>query len=180
MLVRKVNPIGIDKIIDSMQVKLDGSVLSSTGSWDNFPRAYKNPKASNSRGYIPECYDENGEYIEVLMNDKVTMTTFFIQGDGKEYIETQLKSDFSLIVQCSDLVEKFPSVVHRADEELIHLFLDVLKNTPGVKIESIELGIDDVYREFDKSNLKLDDMGYYFVFRINMTTNYGVQCCDNC
>lgn len=180
MLVRKTYPIGIDKIVDAIQVKLDESTFFSGTDWDNFPRAYKNPKHVRTNGYMPEVYDGNGEYKEVLMNDKMTLTSFFVAGDQRPYSNTNMTSDLSLIVQCSDLDEIFPSIEHRADEELIHKFLNILNVVPGIKITNIETSISEVYKEFDIRDLIFDDMGSFFVFRVNMSTSFGLACCNDC
>lgn len=178
MLVQKTNPIGIDKTIDFLQTKLNANSILSAVSYDNLPRAYKNPKA-NKAGFVPELYRGNGNYSEVLMNDNVVITSFFIADDVSNYTD-EIETEFALIVQCSDLTAVYPSITHRADEELKHTVMNILQPLKAVKVINIETSIDLVYREFDREFIKFDDMGSFFVFRINMSTRYGIQCCEDC
>lgn len=178
MLIQKTNPAGIDSIVDFIQVKLDANAVISGVAYDNLPRAYKNP-AKNETGFIPELYIGNGNYTETLMNDKVILTSFFIAPDSRNFTQ-EIVGDLSLIVQCSNLGTVFPNIAHRADEELIHLFLNVLLPIKAVQILNIETSIDVVFREFERRQIKFVDMGRFFVFRINMNTHYAVECCSNC
>ena len=177
-MVQKTNPIGIDKTVDFLQTKLNANPILSAVDFDNLPRVYKNPKA-NGNGFVPELYRGNGEYSESLMNDNVVITSFFIIPDQRDYVE-EINSELSLIVQCSDLTKVYPSIDHRADEELIHTVLNVLQPLKVIDVTSIVTSIDAVYQEFDRELLKFDDMSTFFVFRINMNTHYEIQCCDNC
>lgn len=179
MLVRKTNPIGIDEIVDVIQTTMDDD-NSFNVSWDNLHRAYKNPKTLKSSGFIPEVYTANGEYVECLMNDNVILTTFFTNEGSRDFNGTEFESELSLIVQCSNLEAIYDNIVHRPDEELIHAFVNLIKDVSEVKITDIETTIDDVYSGFDTAQLKFEDMGRFFVFKINMTATYDLSCCINC
>lgn len=180
MLVRKTNPVGIDEMVDIIQETLDALQDFGGVSWDNFPRAYKNPKALKQGTYVPEVYVGNGEYQECLMNDGKVLTTFFTTDGSREFAGDDFESPLSLIVQCSDLEAIYPTIGHRADEELIHGFLTILRSIGDVTITGVETTIEDVYSEFDTENLRFDDMGVFFVFRVNMTVTYGLSCCSDC
>jgi hypothetical protein len=180
MLVRKTNPVGIDEMVDIIQEALDALQDFGNVTWDNFPRAYKNPKALKQGTYVPEVYDGSGEYLECLMNDGVVLTTFFVSDGSREFAGDDFTSPLSLIVQCSNLEAIYPGIAHRADEELIHGFLTILRSISDIQIESIDTTIEDVYSEFDTENLRFDDMGVFFVFRVNMTATYGLSCCSDC
>lgn len=179
MLVLKQNPAGIDDVIDTLQQYL-WNEFPCFESWDSYPRAYRNPARFNDRGFIPECYDENGEYIEVFHNDNVSMTTFFVAESDREIDNRLATQRLSLIVQCN-LKDLFPDISHRADEELINLFwrkIEYFKSV--VTLISIETQIDNVYREFSRNGVKFDDMGDLFVCRFNMTAEFTSSCKIDC
>lgn len=177
MLVRKTNPVGIDKVIDDIQVHLDGVGFVNYG---NYPRAYKNPSRFDDRGYIPEIYNDNGDYKEVFYDDTLWISSFFVVGDRREVGTGKATAPISLIVQ-ANLKQIFPAITHRADEEINNLFWDRLKTfTKGAKVESIETAIENVYREFVRENVKFDDLGKYYVVRFNLQAVFESQCCDNC
>jgi len=180
MLNRKTNPVGVDKVIDNLQVFLYQLAISTNNTWESYPRAYKNPKRFDERGYIPEVYLATGEYKEVFFDDSMDISTFFVVGDRREIGNGKVTAPLSLILQCN-LTKLFNSVSHRADEELINMFWDKLKSfTLGAKCESIETSIDAVYSEFFKGQVKYDDFGSSFVCRFNMTATFESQCCHNC
>ena len=178
MLIRKTDPVGVDKLIDALQVFIDQLNLPN---WNNYARAYKNPKRFDERGFIPEVYTSNGNYEEVFFNDKYSITSFFVVGDSRNTAITGRSIvTVSLIVQCK-LKDVFPQISHRADEELINMFWNKLKAfTLGAKVESIETHIDDVYKEFVREQVKFDNLGNFNVVRFNMTGAFDSECCDEC
>lgn len=180
MLVQKTNPIGIDDIIDAIQLELSDACGLEDVEWDNFPRAYRNPEAYKQGRFIPEIYLSNGDYQECLMNDNVALTSFFYVTDNRDINFQDIITPFNLVVQCSDLDSIFPNINHRADEELITAFLKALNRVPGIELNKIITDVDNVYREFDTENVKFDDMGKFFVFRVEMSVRYGLDCVDNC
>ena len=179
-IIRKTNPKGLDKIIDRIQVKLNTKL--NLGVWENNHRAYKNPKPNKERGFIAELYTENGNYRECYYDDNFDAVSFFIASENSEVIENKIISQqFSLIFHV-DLDAIYPMITHRADEELRMQVVHVL-NSLGksfVSIESIESGIQNVYKEFEVQNIKYDDMSNIHCVRFNLKTNYVVDCCINC
>lgn len=81
-----------------------------------------------------------------------------------------------------DLNNIYSNIQHRADEELKIDVLNVLNSYSKsfIEIQSIEIGIKNVYKEFDFENIKYDDMSNIFCIRFNMNTNYDIPCCQNC
>jgi hypothetical protein len=179
MLARKTNPIDIDLIIDQLQVSIDAKLSLMNIDYDIFPRAYKNPKKFDSKGFIPE-FELNGEYKECLFNDALSFSSFFVVGDKRDVNEGMVKADLSLIVQCKGS-EMFPLTTHRADEEVINMFSNIFNNYgDGLILNSVETGVNNVYKEFAKENLNFDDIGDYLVVRINGTATFENSCCTNC
>lgn len=179
MLIRKTNPKGLDKIIDKIQVKLDSSL--NLGTWENNHRAYKNPKPDGLRGFIAEVYTEKGEYRECYYDDNFDAVSFFLADENMTILESQMISqDFALIFHV-DLNSIYPTILHRADEELKLSVLNVLKSFGKLfTVNSIETGLRNVYREFENENFKYDDMSNLFCIRFNLNANYVADCCVEC
>lgn len=179
MVVRKQNPVGVDLIIDRIQTIIDGISFKVGATWNNYHRAYKNPvKTRDRNGLVPELFVNGIDYREVLMDDTVDLTTFFIVSDVRPVNLGVVKTEVSLIIQASKLDNLIDSL-HRADEEITTMFFGKLNTSiPGIKLTSIEHGIDRVYREFVKTKIKLDDMNQRHVARFNMEVTYIGSCCD--
>lgn len=174
-LIQKAGPVGIDFEIDKLQSVLYNYLTGANIGWTNYesyPRAEINPKAD---GDIPEYYTGSGEYIEVLMNDAFTVTSFFLVGNTKVYNsgEGRLEANVSLIFQ-ADISKLFPTVPHRADEEMHRdvfggLDITAQKN----KLTGLITGLSDVYSDLsipsdylDKS-VKLHDMSNFHIFKMD-------------
>lgn len=173
-LIQKTDPVGIDVSIDNFQLHLDNALTFS--DWDNYHRVYLNP---SENGLVPERYKTDGNYNEVFYNDKFNITTWFFTsserpvGDGG-LVETTV----SLIVQ-ADLVKLYPSIAHRADEELNNAFSLASESFVGseeFKLESIWTTLDKVYQEFDKGAVTFDNMSNRYVVRFNYKVSYAPNC----
>ncbi len=177
MVVRKSNPVDIDLIIDLIQTEIDSITFKPGSTWNNYHRAYKNPTKTRN-GLVPELFVNGIDYREVLMDDTVDMTTFFIVSDKRPVENHLITTEVSLIVQASRL-DNLIDVPHRADEEMNGMFIDKLDNLlSNIKLTGIEHGIDNVYREFVKTKIKLDDMNQKYVARFNMNVTYNSSCCE--
>lgn len=177
MVVRKTNPQGVDKLIDKIQVHLN--VKLSLGNWDNNHRAYKNPKREGETGLTAEVYTENGEYRDCFFNDNFTTTTFFITDDVADIDNGLSSQEISCIFQCR--ISDVYTTQHRADEELRNDVLRAFNSFPGrITLNTIETGIENVYREFNTDALKYDDMSSIHVLRVNFTGVYETTCCVDC
>jgi len=175
-LIQKISPVGLDKAIDLFQSYIYTKLGYS--DWECYPRGYKNPKKN---GLIPEFY-EGGDYDELLFDDKHSITSFFISNDRKTLDNGLNSTEVSLIVQ-ANLEELFPTIPHRADEEL-HNDIMFASNKYGYydhfKLVEVLTGIDNVYREFIKDDVKLDDMNQNHVVRFVYEVKYMNDCCTNC
>lgn len=180
MIFQKVNPVGIDKVIDSFQSKLFNKLSSVfSDDWECYPRIYKNKKSSNGATYfIPEFTEFGKDYNNVLFNDRKPITSFFLKGDtinSNNYKETVT---VSLIMSCK-LKTIFPDIPHRADEELKQtVILATRQLTNAFKLDTIEDGVDNVYSEFRNDNVEWSDIGTRHVVRFNFEVTYEYDC--NC
>lgn len=168
---RKVNPVGVDKVIDKIQDKL--SKLFIGVDWIVYPRAYPNPKKISLRSKVPEFF-EDLEYYEIFMDDNHAMTSFFIVSSERPYDNGIFKTDISLVFQISELSKLFPSITHRADEEFNRVIINSLRNQYEYKGMTTE--IQNVYREFDKEEIRLDNMNEFYVVRFNFNVDYYYDC----
>lgn len=171
--IAKTNPKMLDEVIDYIQDELE-RVLAFE-NWENNHRAYKTPIA-NERLFKAEVYGGNGNYKECFFDDYFNATSFFIEEDNAEMRNGKINQSCSFIFQCK-LNALYPEIEHRADQELRADLLNVFMNLDDrVSFDGFDLGIDNVYREFDKSNLKYHDFGDFHVIRINFTARFSDPC----
>lgn len=170
--IRKILPVGIDRVVDSLQTKLEGL------GWSNYqiyPRAYKNDSEGN---LIPENYTGNKEYREVLFDDTYDATTFFLADDTFEAQSygQRLLTTLSVFFQVK-LNKLKSSIAHRADEEVRYDAVLALRNNKhGWVINNVITGVANVYAGLDSTKIINDDMSNYHVFRIDMSGSYAVDC----
>ncbi len=177
-VVRKTDPKGVDIGIDRMQTTLFDN-LTSLGwtDYEVYPRAYKNYKGENK---IPEIYVGNGEYREVLFDDTKNVTSFFLVDDNTNVEFQKLTTDVSLIFQ-ANLLFLYPSIGHRADEEMhVDIFNSVKNNSIGFNLTGITTGVRNVYSDLEiRGNIedlvKLDDISYYHVAKLDFTVPYEIR-----
>lgn len=170
-LIQKIKPVGIDRIIDSIQVVLYNKLGWDTGTvYEANHRAYKN---ETEKGIIPEVYDGKKEYREIYFNDKVDANSFFLVDDTRT--GDKLYSVIVSIIFQIKLDKIFPNIVHRADEKAHKQVLDVLERTTLVKINSLQTGIANVYSGLLVDQSKFDNMQPFHVFKVDIDVNY-----ENC
>ncbi|MBU3661000.1 MAG: hypothetical protein FGM14_14080 [Flavobacteriales bacterium] len=177
MKIAKVNPVLIDAVIDYIQNVLESEL--GFQNWENNHRAYKTPIA-NERFFKAEVYNGNGEYRECFFNDYFYASSFFIANDLSEFRNGKMQQKASFIFQCK-LKSLFPEIDHRADEELRNKLFQVFSNLDdSIVFEGFETGIENVYNEFDRTNLKYHDFGDFHVIRVNFKARFNGTCCNEC
>lgn len=173
-LFQRSNSVGLDSAIIEFQNHMTTSLAFI--NWNNFDRVYLNEK--NPTGLIPEYYDGNGDYQNVMYNDEFDVSSFFFQSSEDVETENGYECDVALIVQC-DLPKLFPSILHRGDQELARLFKLASSNyhlRDDFKLADTEYQINNVYREFDKKLIKFDDISDRHVVRFNYKVLYRLKC----
>lgn len=182
--VLKTDPKGIDFIIDSLQKKTFTELTAVGGigwtDYESYHRAYKNPQSGST---IPEIYTTSGNYLEVLFDDTFSATSFVLSEDSRTKIDHEVYAqDISIIFQ-AQLDKLYPSIDHRADEEM-HADIVTAINAAGFQkdITEVTTGVSNVYSELsltgDLSSLvSLDDMSFFHVVKVDLTITYGF---DNC
>jgi hypothetical protein len=177
MLVRKQNAIGLDYEIDLIQKSIYNYLTTKKGytNYESYPRAYINEHKGSS---IPEYSTDKKDYIELLFNDKFSITSYFVIQDNREYINGQhFEVEGSIIFQ-ANIKELYTSVSHRADEEMNKdCFNAVKKALRGLEITNMVTGKDNVYSDFSfddntRQRLNTIDLSQNHVLKINFTLKY--------
>lgn len=171
-IIRKTQPIGIDKVVDQLQDNLE------TLGWSNYEmysRAYKNETAD---GIIAEIYRGNEEYREIFFDDTFDATSFFILEDTQPVVNRsqRLEGTLGIIFQVKSIALK-PNITHRADEEIHYDVLNALSsNVPKWETIEVVTGISNVYAGLNTDTIQFTDIGDFHVFRVNLTGGYSVNC----
>jgi len=182
---QRISPVGVDKAIAAFQdylystAKIGGVLISD---WESYDRVYKNPKAARGSALIPEHFTGGKDYQEVFYNDNFSLTSFFIMDEDSEFENGQMIADVSLIFQ-ANLDELYPTIAHRADEELRNLFIHLSQkyySFDSFQFINLETTIDSVYREFEREQIRLEDMSEKHCFRLNYEVRYTPECCTDC
>lgn len=179
MLTAIDNPKGINLPVSKLQGFLYSSLLKkwalTEDDYNCYPLAYKN---RTSNGYAAEVFHGNGtkDYDDAYLDDRVAVSSFFVQGDKVEYKAGYGTTTVALIFFV-DLEKVKKDYQHRADDEVREDVLRVLGYVNyGFALQSIETGIDNVLKEFsgtrkDKA-LKFADMQPVHCFRVNFNLIY--------
>jgi len=183
-LVQRANPIDVDVKIKAHQNHLFSKVtlpnFVNTDNWISYDRAYGNP---HQAGEVPEYFTGGLDYNEVLFNDNELMTSYYWMDNQVNVLDTGIHQvDVSLIVQ-AQIGEIYPNDGQRYDQTIRNQFYFNSESFFGYdsfRLNSIETGIDNVYREFIRRQISLTDMNEKHVFRLNYTVSYTPQCCTDC
>lgn len=184
-LVTKTDPKGVDFVINAIQNYIYPNLLGE--GWDVYqcyPRANKNFKGNF---IIPELSIDPNEYKEVLFDDKVKASSFFLVDDRVAFNEDEqlIVQNVSIIFQLN-IAELFPGVTdHRADEEVHVLLTQLFTDNQDLFVDVLgyETGIRNVYRDLNIAGIGFntelnDDMSKFHVVKYNFTVTYDLQDCD--
>lgn len=181
MLIQRANCVGIDCAIQSFQSGIYATLNPLWNvDWNCYPRVYKNPQKDENGSvyYKPEYMDGTFEYTtDTLFDDRTPLTSFFLVGNRLDFNEGRPSGTISLIMSC-DITLLYPSEVSKADE-LMHV--DIMNaitdlGFSNIELESIEIGFDDVYREFRKDGLEWSSLSNRHIVRFNFSINYSTYC----
>lgn len=174
-LFKRLNPKGIDVVIDTLQRDLFIELTKKFGwkQYDCYDRAYRNRKGADK---LPEVCTDGEEYKEVLFDDKLTVTSFFLAEESRRYNSEKFtyEQGVSMIFQ-ANLSNLFPTVKHRPDEELIDNVIKAINNKFWEnRLVEVVTGIEKVYESL-KVNIDqeyVNDMGGYAMARFNFKMLY--------
>tara|TARA_R110000764_G_scaffold72464_4_gene148646 strand:+ start:3401 stop:4012 length:612 start_codon:yes stop_codon:yes gene_type:complete len=178
--VTKVNPIGVDIVINNIiESMYEGLESAGWTNYEAYHRCYKNPVDGEGQ-YIPEAYTAESvnqhDYREVLMDDNKRSSSFFITGDSTSYDNGLFKVPISIIFQLNSQ-ELYDQLVSRADEEARNdAIVSIREGAYGSSITSIDTSIPVVYSEFKTENIAFTDMSPLHVFRVNLSVDVDYSC----
>jgi len=177
-LILKNSPVGVDKSIDTIQNALYTELVTN-GTWTNYEsyhRAYRN---ETKNGIKPEIFTGDGnDYADVYMDDKFTLTSFFLTGDETSISDDMFTSNISVIFQVN-LNKLYTTALHRFDEEFRNEIVKVLKDLDGTfNFVSATTSIDGVYSGLDTEQVNLNDIHPCHVVRFELEATY-THACDN-
>jgi len=174
MLFQRTCPKGIDFGIHILQKELFIELTKlGWADYDSYDRAYRNKKGDDK---LPEVYLKDGEYREVLFNDKETVTSFFLADEKRSFdIKENLFTQGISIIFQANLDKLLPNVTNRADEEMINQITQALKKKFwGNRLVEVITGYERVYDSLKVSypNKEYDDMGSFCIARFNFKMLY--------
>jgi hypothetical protein len=170
-LVTKISPKGIDDVVAEVQSHLN----TYLPTWTNvtaYPRIYK--EETNS-GIKPMVYLSNGDYVDVFYDDTLDGSIFFYGEDTRPITDLTYSTVLSLVFQI-DLDALYPTILHRADEEAHNQVIIALNKLHLYKVTNLVQGIRNVYNEFEVSQVLLDDINKFHVFRIDLEVYTSHEC----
>jgi len=189
ILTLKDKPVGIDTVINN----INNLVFNDLGwidgvefpvNYNAYHRALKNPR---NGGLIPEVYllddtTRRGEYSEVLYDDTLDASSFFYVDNSIDTIDNGRLFDttLSMVFQVNlDVVAD--NIKHRGDAEIHRVVVNAINKGIYGKVSSVVTGIDNVYSEFDQSQIEFTDMHPFHCFRVDIDVTYQFDCCvDGC
>lgn len=160
----KINPVGIDEVIQTMQIELYDTLSESWGDIKGFGRIYKNKKQSR---IIPEHYTDNGEYEEVLTDDMSVATFFFVESGELENQGSCLSKTNVDLIFLVDVAKAKSEIAHYADEEVRIEVLKIVKKHFSVVGKTIKgFGALEGFTTYN-----IDFIHPYFIFKITGIIN---------
>lgn len=178
-LIQKTNCVGLDCAIDGVQNLLYNTLNPVwNGDWECFPRIYKNKRIDDQgrEYFVPEYMDGLKEYTtDTLFNDRVDVTSFFLEGDDAPVDNLIVESEVALIFSCQ--IDKIYSSNQKEDMKMRGDIFNVIQGFPdNWTLESIHTTVDSVYREFKKDLLNYSDMSERHLLRFDFTVKYNFNC----
>lgn len=171
----KENTTGIDTPIKGLQTYLYDSLVCdwSLDRFDAYGRVYKNKRDSK---IVPEYYENNREYKEVLLDDTRDGIMFFSPSDI-----TNAYGD--LLIQECDIIFTFnlKSLSYsneREDEEVRQRVLFLLNSYPRKQeVKQIITGLKNVYSDYNGVQEYFYDMQDFHHFKITLELRFNNNNC---
>lgn len=182
MLIQKDSPVGIDIVVQKIQKSIHDYLTNRVGwsvdDYVSYPRCYRNP---DNESILPEHF-ENGEYREVLFDDRFHVSSYILTDENIEVNELNFNAVKGSITFQGLLDKLYPDVLHRADEEMNNDVLQAVKSSVETEVANMIVGIYNVYNNVSlrkrlKEEVKFDDMNDFHVLRIDFMFTYSDTCC---
>lgn len=167
----KQNPIGLDAIIHDIQTKMYGLANTWSVELNGYPRCYV-LQGTDGKKTI-ESYLSDVDYSSSLIFAEGNKFFFLAPNDidkqSANYYTTSIELYFVV-----NVVECYPDITHRADEEVRSDVLLALEKCPSVKVSRVIMNIDKVFNRYNNRISQsyeyeyTDDMQPYHCFKIEM------------
>ena len=156
-LVLKDSPVGVDKPINTIQNALYDALVTN-GSWTNYESYSRANKNETENGIKPELFTGNGkDYVDVYMDDKFTVTSFFLVPDNIPSVDGMRTANISIIFQ-ANLDKLYTTAPHRFDAEMHNQIENILTGLDGrFSFIDTHISLDDVYAGLDTEQVRLND-----------------------
>lgn len=171
MIYAKVTPVGMDKAIKLIQVKLESVFIAlgfTTDQFDLFERIYR---LKEDNEIIPVKFI-NQQYNSTLFSNDKVFTCYF-------YERTEAVNNHGLYsvtlgnVFHVNLSLMFPSITSRADQEFVKIISDIYAREPyGLRSVNYVTGLDRMNDLNYKS--ELEGVHPYFHLRFDLNLNFRI------
>jgi len=168
MNLTKTNPVGIDVVIDNIQRK----IYELKDLWEVELNGYPRCQILVREGKKTiEAYLGDNEYSGSLIFAEENKF-FILAGESIEHISNTYYKTTIEIYFILNLDEIYPSVEHRADEEVRVDVLNVLNTIPCINVSTVEHNSDKVFARFNSrisqnyEHESTDDMQPYHYFKV--------------
>ena len=175
MLIKSANPKGIDYSIQQLQADLYAFLIDRwtldglSPDYTCYDRCYRN---QTKDGIIPEVFTGKG-YKEVLFDDKVKVLSFFDIENSITYDTDNNGNRVNVSLLFMVNLKKLKGDNIRPDEEVrqdVQTFLQHEKY--GFMLNGIEIGLENVFANFQSLRIKYRDLNPLHCFRFNFTKVY--------
>jgi hypothetical protein len=173
-LIQKTNPVGLDHRINQFQPFLYKKLNLS--DYESLPRVYLNEtEIEGKKGLIPEYFEGNKEYQDILFNDNHAATSFFFRMPVDSTHENGVETARVALIFQVKLDKLFVDPPHRFDEELNGLVESASIGFFGYsffKLDNTVQGIRDVYQEFLIDKIRYTNMQHFYVVRFEFIVKF--------
>ena len=177
MLTLKENPVGVDLVINEIN-----NLVYNELNFENYEAYHRAFKQQSERGVIPEAFIyDTRDYKECFYDDRVN-SSFFYTSDSTDFVDNGrlVNTTVSMVFQVN-LDEVAPAIKHRGDEEIHRVVVNAINKSVYGTVSSLVVGIDNVYNEFDTTQITYTDMQPFHCFRVDIDVSYAYGCCaDGC
>lgn len=134
-------------------------------------------RSKDGKSFTPEFYAEWPKRREVYYDGKKAPggNIFFIDSDEQPLKNGMLESKVKVVFMLN-LEKLYTNLTYWPDSEVQDKCYKLLKRLGTIENLSIEKGIDNVFKGFDISGIKLNGMQPYHTFSINGVLKYTFNC----
>ena len=181
----KTHTTGIDIPIQSFQIFMYGALkkvwgISNDTDFDLYGRAHNNPRDS---GFVPEAYNGNGGYTELLFNDqKKVGQGFFVAGGNEEYRLGTVTGKVGMVLMLNMKGILGANVTQMQDEQINMQVMKLAAPPRGqYTVTGLVKRIDNIFSEYPqwKDTVKFTDMFPYHCLRIDLSMMYNIYQCGS-